>query len=176
MPDASRESPLETFCHAFESHGVEYVVIGGQAEFLHGSERMTFDYDFCYRRTPDNIRRLAAALRQFSPALRVARVREPLPFQADAPTLQAGCNFTFATGIGDLDLLGYVEPLGGYEEIRKRAEIYEIGDLRLPVIALDDLIRVKRHILRPKDRESLLHLDALRVQREQARRRATSDG
>jgi predicted nucleotidyltransferase len=35
------------------------------------------------------------------------------------------------------------------------------------VIGLDDLIRIKRHINRPKDRESLLQLEAIKRLREQ---------
>jgi hypothetical protein len=35
------------------------------------------------------------------------------------------------------------------------------------VIGLDDLIRIKRHLSRPKDRESLLHLEAIKRLREE---------
>jgi len=35
------------------------------------------------------------------------------------------------------------------------------------VIGLDDLIRIKRHIKRPKDKESLLQLEAIKRLREQ---------
>lgn len=35
------------------------------------------------------------------------------------------------------------------------------------VIGLDDLIRIKRYIGRPKDRESLLQLEAIKRLREQ---------
>jgi hypothetical protein len=35
------------------------------------------------------------------------------------------------------------------------------------VIGLDDLIRIKRHINRPKDRESLPQLEAIKRLREQ---------
>jgi predicted nucleotidyltransferase len=38
-----------------------------------------------------------------------------------------------------------------------------IGGRPIQVIGLDDLIRIKRHISRPKDRESLLQLEARRA-------------
>ena len=42
-------------------HGVEFIVVGGQAEALMGSARVTYDVDLCYRRTPQNLERLATA-------------------------------------------------------------------------------------------------------------------
>ena len=35
------------------------------------------------------------------------------------------------------------------------------------MIGLDDLIRIKRHLARAKDRESLLHLEAIKRLREE---------
>ena len=43
----------------------------------------------------------------------------------------------------------------------------EIGGRPTKVIGLDDLIRIKRHINRPKDRESLLQLEVIKRLREQ---------
>jgi hypothetical protein len=55
-------SPLERFCALLAEHDVEFIVIGGQAEALMGSARVTYDVDICYRRTPTNLDRLARAL------------------------------------------------------------------------------------------------------------------
>ena len=66
-----------------------------------------------------------------------------------------------------LDFLGYLEPIGGYDELVAQAETISIGGRPTQVIGLDDLIRIKRHINRPKDRESLLQLEAIKRLREQ---------
>ena len=66
-----------------------------------------------------------------------------------------------------LDFLGYLEPIGGYDELVAHAETVSIGGRPTRVIGLDDLIRIKRHINRPKDRESLLQLEAIKRLREQ---------
>ena len=42
-PDAS---PLERFCTLLSDAGVEFMVIGGQAEALMGSPRVTYDVDW----------------------------------------------------------------------------------------------------------------------------------
>ncbi len=163
--DASAERlPFAAFVEAFRRHGVEFVVIGGQAEILHGGARVTFDCDFAYRRTPENAERLAAALEALHPRLRGAP--PDLPFRVDAKALAHGSNFTFETDCGPLDLLGWVEPFGEYDVFVGRAEAYIYERKPLLVMALDDLIRIKRHVNRPKDQASLVELLAIKRERE----------
>ena len=165
MVDDTRKSALEQIAEVLLSHGVEFIVIGGQAESLLGSPRVTYDVDLCYRRTPENLKCLAKALREIKPTLRGAP--PDLPFAIDAQSLALGSNFTFATAMGPLDLLGWVEPLGQYEVLAQKARVVRVGDLDLRVIDLDDLITIKQHIQRPKDRESLRQLLAIKRIREE---------
>jgi hypothetical protein len=60
MPE---QSDLEKIAAILLRHDVEFLVIGGQAEVLMGSPRVTYDTDLCYRRTKENLERLAQALR-----------------------------------------------------------------------------------------------------------------
>ncbi len=168
VPDASDKTPFEQVMELLVSHGVDSIVIGGQAEYLHGSPRVTFDIDLCYRRSARNLDRLAAALRELNPTLRGAPA--DLPFVIDAQSLALGSNFTFETELIPLDLLGEVEPIGSYDEMIKSAETYRVGELALRVISLDDLIRIKRYLGRPKDRESLMHLLAIKQIRQESER------
>jgi hypothetical protein len=66
------------------------------------------------------------------------------------------------TRFGDVDFLGHVEPLGDFDALAKRAKAYPVGSARVLVIDLDDLIRIKEHINRPKDRDSLFQLRAIK--------------
>ena len=148
-------------------HGVQFIVIGGQAATLHGSPVPTFDVDLCYLRTNENLERLAAALRELHPTLRGAP--PDLPFRLDAQSLALGSNFTFNTEVGAFDLLGWVEPFGTYETLIDRAESIPVGQLSLPTISLDDLITIKQHINRPKDQAALYQLLAIRKIRDAAK-------
>lgn len=158
-------SDLERIASILLGHGVEFVVVGGQAEVLMGSPRVTYDTDLCYRRSKDNLERLAVALKELKPRLRDAP--PDLPFILDAQSLAFGNNYTLETELGPLDLLGWVEPLGAYDELLPRCEQYDIGGMVIRTIGLDDLIRVKQHIGRAKDRESLLQLLAVKKLREE---------
>ena len=119
MPETS---DLERFAEILLRHKVEFLVIGGQAEILMGSPRVTYDTDVCYRRTKENLERLAAALTELKPTLRGAP--PDLPLTLDAQALAFGNNYTLDTAIGPLDLIGWVEPLGTYENLLAGCETY----------------------------------------------------
>src|SRR6266404_4227587 len=102
-----------------EEHTVEYLVVGGVCAMFHGALRPTIDLDICYRRTPGNIRRLVAALSPLNP--RPRGFPEGLPFTFDERTVRLGSNFTLDVGGVDLDLLGTMSAIGGYEEVVGRA-------------------------------------------------------
>jgi hypothetical protein len=159
-------SPLERFGALLAEHGAEFIVVGGQAEALMGGARVTYDIDLCYRRTADNLERLATALGTLNLTLRGAP--PDLKFRLDAQALALGQNYAFEVdGEYPLDLLGYLEPIGTYEDLLPHAETMSLGGWPTRVIGLDDLIRIKRHLGRPKDRESLLQLEAIKRLREQ---------
>lgn len=169
-PIAKTGSDLRQIAEVMDAHGVEFVVIGGQAETLMGSPRVTYDVDLCYRRTPENMARLAAALKALDATLRNAPA--DLPFILDARTLEMGSNFTFHTSVVNLDVLGYVQPIGEYDELARSAETFQLVDGRLVrTISLDDLIRVKTTIKRFKDGESMYQLLAIKRVREETGQR-----
>lgn len=169
MPDASTPTPsshpLRKVIETMARHGAEYLIIGGQAESLMGSPRVTYDVDLCYRRDSENLKKLASALAELNVSLRGAP--PGLPFRADAKTLEAGFNFTLESTAGALDLLGDVVPIGDFDAVAAHAENYESWGMRVRTISLDDLIRVKRFINRPKDAESLYQLLAIKQLREE---------
>jgi hypothetical protein len=154
------QSRLEKTAALFVRHSVEFLVIGGQAEILMGGARVTFDTDLCYRRTAGNLERLATALAEIHPLLRGAPA--DLPFKLDAGALAFGNNYTLNTDYGAIDLLGWVEPIGDYDSLMPRHETYSLRGIPVSTIGLEDLIRIKQHLGRPKDRESLLQLLAIR--------------
>jgi len=169
MDESIEKTPFERIIELFTDWRVEFIVVGGQAETLHGSARVTFDIDVCYRRTRENLIRLAEALKRLHPRLRGAP--PDLPFRLDAESLALGSNFTFVTDAGDLDMLGHLEPIGEYDDLVDHAEWFDIGGVRVLVISLDDLIRIKQHLQRPKDCDSLRHLLAIRKLKEEGKSR-----
>lgn len=84
------------------------------------------------------------------------------PFLLDARTLEAGDSFTFITDAGSVDCLGTPAGTSGYASLEANALDAEIEGVPVRIVALEDLIRMKRAAGRPKDRAALENLGALR--------------
>ena len=123
-------------------HGVAYILVGGAAATVHGSARLTLDVDVVYRRTADNLERLATALAPYEPRLRGAP--PGLPFQWDADTLGRGLNFTLATSLGPIDLLGEIVGAGSYEQLLPDTTEVTAFGVSCRCVTLEGLIHLKR--------------------------------
>lgn len=139
--------------------GVEFIVIGGLAAVAHGAGRATFDVDVVYRRNPENLRRIVEAFGPHRPYPRGAP--QGLPFLWDTETLRRGLNFTLATSLGDIDLLGEIAGGGHYEDLAAHAQPGTVQGVSCQVLGLRKLIEAKRAAGRPKDFEAIAELEAI---------------
>lgn len=146
-------------------HRVRFVVIGGIAGRLWGSTTVTNDLDICYARDRDNLRALAAALKELKARLRGAE--RDLPFVHDERTLEMGDHFTFTTLGGNFDCLGTPAGTAGYESLARTATAMELGKLNVPIAALEDLLLMKRAAGRLKD---LIEAEVLAAVRDELSR------
>ena len=154
---------FKALLRALTEAGVEFILVGGAAATAHGSSRLTRDVDVVYRRTRENIARLATALMPYQPYLRGAP--PGLPFRWDVPTIERGLNFTLTTQIGSLDVLGEIVGGGGYEALLSSTVLIHAFDVECRCLNLDRLIEVKRAAGRPKDFEVVAELEAIREER-----------
>lgn len=145
---------------ALSESAVEFIIIGGIAIRFRSSGYMTNDFDLCYLRTNENLKRLAAALAPFNPRFR--DYPENLPFIWDDRTLLNGTNFTLKTTLGDIDLLGEVSGLGSYKEVSEYATDEILYNYKVRILSVDGLILAKRAAGRTKDLLVLPELEALR--------------
>lgn len=132
------------------AHGVDFILIGGQAGISHGSAYPSYDVDVVYDRDHDNVVRLVAALQEIGVRLRGAP--KDLPFILDARTIENGANFTFITPYGDFDLLADAAGMPSYGELKSAAVESEVFGHRVKVASLDHLIAMKRAANRTKDK------------------------
>ncbi|HZV36508.1 MAG TPA: hypothetical protein VFB72_18165 [Verrucomicrobiae bacterium] len=144
--------------------GTEFILVGGVAGNVLGSARLTFDVDIVYNRSRSNLGKIAKLLAPYQPYLRGAP--PGLPFVLDVPTLRNGLNFTLATALGDLDLLGEVVGGGGYRDLLPHTFEVEAFAVKFRCVDLPTLIKLKRAAGRPKDLESIAELEALLEERE----------
>jgi predicted nucleotidyltransferase len=138
----SPDQPLdaERILRSLAEHDVDYVLIGGLAVQTHGHVRTTNDADLIPAPDPANLERLAAALRSLD-----ARVLNPgsedVPI--DARMLPRATIWQFATRDGGIDVMHELPDGDPFEQLSARALRVRLGDVEVPVVSLDDLIRMK---------------------------------
>jgi hypothetical protein len=144
---------------ALVDESVDLVIIGGWSAILHGSSSITNDLDICYSRSPDNLKRLAAALAAFHPRLR--DLPQDLPFVWGQTRLRNAAILTLSTDLGAIDLLTEVSGLGGFEEVKANSVLVQAFDREVWTLDLPALIQSKRAAGRAKDLQVLPELEGL---------------
>jgi hypothetical protein len=154
----------ETIFRSLADHQVEYVLVGGLAATAHGASIITVDTDICFRQSPENCERLARSLTSLGAEIYPPR---PVPIPITGALLQTHRIVHLRTPAGRLDVMASVPGLGSYEQLSPSSTVITVGDLRIPMLSLDQLIQAKSVLDQPKDREHLDQLLAIRKLKEQ---------
>lgn len=169
MPDVPpAELDAEGIIAVLNRHEVRYVVIGGYAALLHGASTVTIDLDITPSSSPENLDRLATALRDMGAELRASGVEEPLRIPLDRRTFEQFPTFlNLRTEYGDLDISMHPSAPNGktfdYEQLARSAVHISLPE-SVALASLDDIISSKRAAARPKDFAVLPILEELRDQ------------
>jgi hypothetical protein len=147
-----REVPLDArrVLEVLAESDVQYVLIGGLAVQAHGHTRTTQAVDLMPAPADSNLARLVAALEALG-ARPAGRPGKPFVLPRSGVA-------SLDTDAGGVDV--HLSPPGApaYGELRRRALVIELDDLRVPVASRDDLIAMKRASGRPIDRGDVLAL------------------
>jgi hypothetical protein len=153
---------------ALNEHGVRYIVIGAIAAIAQGYPLNTGDLDVTPARDPENLERLARALRSLEARLRVPADANGVEFPIEPTYLGDVDSPTFVTKHGDLDVLFAPAGTRGFADLRRSSVTVQIAGGEAEMAALLDVIRMKEASGRPKD---LAQLPALRQTLEIVRKR-----
>ena len=131
---------LARVAQLLERHGLEAVLIGNAAAALQGAPVGTVDLDFLFRRNPANVRKLTAIAAELNAMLMKPHypVSGLLRISRDEDGLQ-------------LDFMDVIHGVRSFEGLRKRAHEIRIGEARLLVACLADIIKSKKAAGRPRD-------------------------
>lgn len=136
----------------FARFGVKYAVIGGYAVGYHSKPRATKDLDLLVSGTDENLHRVARALAAFGAPSEIVRAASTM-----APT--------DVVYLGSppvrVDILRSADGIDT-ETCLSRVTIADLGELQIPIVALDDLIANKRAAARPQDLADVSLLERVR--------------
>lgn len=148
---------FESLIRALNGAEVLYVVIGGLAMILQGSDYATVDSDFAVSTNETNTQPIVQALAPLRPHPHNATVDN---FVWDELSI-FGSVISLVTDAGDVDLLRDLPGVDSFEGLFARADVRTVYGQPVHVASLADLIAMKREADRPKDRNHLIELEAL---------------
>jgi hypothetical protein len=151
---------------AFDRHRVAYVVIGGFARIVQGTEEMTYGLDITPSVREKNLERLERALEEMG-----ATRADGREFSLEPKTLAAEPVHELNTRYGELKLVP--EPAGtrGYDDLRRAANREPLGrGVRPSVASIGDLARMVSALGEEERIPELMQLRRL-VELERARTR-----
>ena len=134
---------------ALSAAGAEYLVVGAHALAVHGRPRATGDLDIWVRPTPENARRVWAALQAFGARTADLAVDD-----------LASDDLVYQIGVTPdrIDLLTGVTGLTFEEAWAGRVSL-PLEGVAVPVIGREALIRNKRALGRPRDLADVAELE-----------------
>jgi hypothetical protein len=149
-----------------DRHSVTYIVIGGFARVVQGTEEITRGLDIVPSTRGENVRRLDAALRELG-----ARRADGQELELDEASIVEQQVIELITPHGQVKVVA--EPAGtrGYDDLRRAANREPLGrGVRPSVASIGDLARMLSALGREEDQGELRQLRRL-VELERSRTR-----
>ena len=146
------------------NNGVDFVIVGGFAGVVHGCTYLTQDIDICCDFSSTNLLALQNAISDLDPVHRMTPKRVSLNLTEESC---AGLKYLYLdTKKGQLDCLSFIDGLGDFSRVKKESELIQVENTQMRVLNLEALIRTKRAMNRPRDKEALSQLEAIKELRK----------
>ncbi len=136
---------FEEFFTLLNKHKVSFVVVGGYAVIFHGHPRFTGDIDIFYRPEAKNVEALLAALKEFGfdfPELTAPELKK------EGQVVQLG------QPPNRIDLINQITNVE-FDSVWKNKIAGSYGKEAIFFIHLDDLLKNKKSLARPKDMQDI---------------------
>lgn len=146
----------ERIFRVLAKHAVEFVLVGALAARLHGFPRLTADADLTPDPRPENLDRLAAALRELDARVYTESVPEGLPFDCSGRALGRAALWNLTTAAGRVDVIFRPAGFESYESLQRSSVRFELHGAPLHAASLEAILRSKEVADRPQDRQDVL--------------------
>ncbi|MGO9010175.1 MAG: hypothetical protein ACLQPN_08730 [Bryobacteraceae bacterium] len=149
IAQAMDASPLlARVAELLDRHSLEAILVGNAAAALGGAPVTTIDFDFLFRKTPVNLRKLKAIAAELEAVILTPYypVSGLYRMSRDSDGLQ-------------LDFMTAIAGIRSFGALRSRAGVVRFGSARLRVASLADIIKSKGAAGRPGDLAALPALE-----------------
>jgi predicted nucleotidyltransferase len=145
----------EEIFQAFQKQEVKYILVGGIAVNLLGATRSTVDLDILVEMSDDNFKKIVEILK--NQGYRVKQPVDPMKIVDNKAREELikkkhmkALNFYKEGELKEVDII--IESPLSFEEAERNIVYIKIDDLKLPVISIDDLIKMKKKTGRAIDK------------------------
>ena len=146
------EANLSAILEGLTKAEVKFILVGGLAAVIQGAPVTTMDVDIVYSRSSENISKLFAFLKSIDATYRRPDNKNIAPKEEDFSGMG---HALFATRIGPLDVLAFIEERKTYEDLLDHTIEIEFRGHAITVLNIKMLIELKRKSKDPKDKQRL---------------------
>ena len=137
MPGERRRFDPYKILQTLDRYRVQYVLIGGFARVLQGTEEITRGIDIVPSTRGDNLQKLDAALREIGAERTDGRELDLNEAAVDMPVIE------LVTDHGEMKVVPAPEGTRGYDDLRRGANLQPLGrGVRPSVASIGDLARM----------------------------------
>jgi hypothetical protein len=157
----------------FNEKGVRYIVVGGIAVNLHGIPRMTYDIDLLLDLEDDNLRRFLRLVKGwgFKPKIPVDIMefaeKDKRQDWIKNRDMKAFTLINPEWAVSEIDVI--IDSPVDYGKACRGVKRFRLHDIRVPLISIDDLIKMKRKSGRQQDRDDIRYLRRLKDEEKKRR-------
>lgn len=159
-------SIFETIFGALNKARIEYLVVGGVAVNIYGHTRFTGDLDILALLEEKNLEKLGKTMKKLGYSERLPVSIKDLKDQRQVKKWLKEKNlkaYSFVPPMNNLLTIDIIiEESLKFEKIEKNKMVTSFGRIKIPVISIDDLIKMKRKSNRVQDIEDLKELIKLK--------------
>jgi hypothetical protein len=158
----------EALLARFVAQNVEFVIIGGICNVLHGATLVTKDVDVCCRFTRENLKRIEAAVKELNPIHR--QTPNQIPFELTDELAGRLKNLYLRTDAGVIDCLGEVAGLGDFDAVLQESILVRLPFGECRMLSIEALIRSKETLGRDQDKIAVRQLRAIKERNDNRKR------
>lgn len=155
----------EEILRAFQKQKVKYILVGGIAVNLLGSLRSTADMDIILEMSDDNLRKAVTILK--NNGYHIKQPVDPMGI-VDKATREywinkkhmKAFNFYKENGLKEVDII--IDTPVSFEEAKKDILRIKSGNISIPVVSINNLIKMKRNTGRSIDKLDIEELNKIR--------------
>jgi hypothetical protein len=147
-----KKAGLSSLLEGLINAGIEFILVGGLAAVVQGAPITTVDVDIVHQQTSENIIKLLEFLKSID--ARHRRVDDAV-IEPTVEHLSGKGHSLFATRLGPLDILAFIEDGRSYEDLIDHTVAIEFRNHTIRVLDLETLVKLKRSSKDLRDKQRL---------------------